>query len=143
MGKSEEDIDEMDNYKKRLQQKKRVRKKKKKPKGKKGRRHYENDSDQEYVQNMTKYVEHDDDEKDKEKEDEIVQQKMPQLVQSKSLSVDDSDDDAKKEEVVHIVHENVDSSNSVGSDTDFSDNGSLNALSSSDSADDDGAHTWI
>merc|ERR1739842_260509 len=109
-----------------------------------GRRHYENDSDQEYVQNMTKYVEHDDAETDKE--EEIVQEKkkMPQLVQSKSLSVDDSDDDAKKEEVVHIVHENVDSSNSVGSDTDFSDNGSLNALSSSDSADDDdGGHTWI
>jgi len=157
--KQSEDVDDYKEERKKMQKKrKRKIKKKKNKKGnaspnvdqykKKLRRHYENESDQEYVQNMKKSV-------DENEEKDVEQRVAPRLVQSTSSSlhvVDDNDDDVKKveeqKEVVHIIHEIVDSSNSDGSDTDFSDNGSLNALSSSSGDGDDGdgdgdASRWI
>merc|ERR1712228_66814 len=111
---------------------------------KKLRRHYASESDQEYVENMKQH-------KDEIEAEENVQ-KMPQLIQSTSLSpkhssliADDDDvkeDEVEQNEVVHIVHE-IDTSDA--SDTDLSDNGSLNALSSSDEDDENenGVKRWI
>merc|ERR1712154_72509 len=107
---------------------------------KKLKRHYESESDQEYIEKLRDniYIEEEqknDDEFNEFEDEKVIEPKVPKLVQSKSTSPKQSTliaFEEQKEEPLEIAHHINHHDTSDISDTDISDNGSLNALSSSD-----------